>query len=134
MPVDFFRMWDALEAAHPYGVTCFTPLFSDFGVSAEACALIDAHLHLDLMTPRRLTIRRIKIGSRASGSVLWAHIDLTSTPAVVSFQATPAEPLGGAMQVDATPAAIVDAILSRLWTLSPAPCSPRTQAKRRRLE
>ena len=132
--MDFFSVWDALETMHPYGISCFTPLFSDFGVSEEACALIDAHLHLDLMVPRTPTIRRVKMGSRSSCVVLWAYIDLTSTPVSISFQATPADPLGGTVQVDATPAAIIDAMLSRLWTLISHPCPPRQPAKRRRVD
>ena len=108
--LDFFAAWDCLEAAHPFGVTGFVSLFSQFGVGPDDCARVDRHLFLDLMNARRPEVRRIKVEGRRSRKVFWVYIDLrTST---IGFQDGPMHPFVLTTFVSPTPSAIVGAIVA----------------------
>ena len=94
----FFAEWDALEAAHPFGVTSFAPLFMRHGVPQALAFDMDECLFMDLMTPRRLEVRRIKVEDRVSQRVFWAYVDLGAR--CVSFQENPMAPLRWSSSLD----------------------------------
>ena len=97
---DFFMEWDALEAMYPFGVIMFTPLFLDYGV------------FLDLMIPRQIDVRRIKVQSRASGHIFWVRVELSPSHAIISFQSSPSAPLMCTQSVVASPSAVIETIVA----------------------
>ena len=109
---DFFMEWDALEAMYPFGVIMFTPLFLDYGVSSGACLVVDEELFLDLMIPRQIDVRRIKVQSRASGHIFWVRVELSPSHAIISFQSSPSAPLMCTQSVVASPSAVIETIVA----------------------
>jgi hypothetical protein len=94
----FFAEWDDLEAAHPFGVVRFAPLFMEHGVPQALALDVDECLFLDLMTPRHMEIRRIKVEERVSQRVFWVYVDLGAR--AISFQENPMAPLRWSVVLD----------------------------------
>jgi hypothetical protein len=94
----FFAAWDALEAMHPFGVASFARMFIGHGVPSILAFDVDEYLFLDLMTPRQMAIRRIKVEARISQCVFWVYVDLNTR--VVSFQSNPQAPLTWSVSID----------------------------------
>lgn len=115
MPVEmsaFVCAWDALESAHPFGVDHFTPLFLDYGVSVELCEYVDRYLYLDMMIPRHVDVRRLKMERRHSSSVSWVYLEILSpTSLAVAFQATPIAPFDFVVRIEATPRALIETLV-----------------------
>ena len=94
----FFDAWDDLEAAHPFGVMAFAPLFMEFGVTQALAFDVDECLFLDLMSPRLHAVRRIKVEARVSQAVFWVYVDMDAQ--LVSFQSSPLAPFAWSTPID----------------------------------
>jgi len=131
----FVRAWDALETMHPFGIDRFTPLFMDFGVPAELCEYVDRFLFLDMMVPRHTDVRRLKVERRQSSTVSWAYVQILSSSALaVAFQATPATPFERIMTMEATPRALIEAlVLYHGASTVPVKCAQRRLPTRHRM-
>jgi len=108
----FVCAWDALETAHPFGIDRFTPFFMDFGVPIELCEYVDRFLYLDMMVPWHVDVRRLKVERRQSSTVSWVYVQIISPSALaVAFQSTPAAPFERIMTMEATPRALIEALV-----------------------
>ena len=110
MLYEFFEEWDGLESMNPFGVNNFSDLFISHGVSEMLCSDIDSNLYLDLMTPRRREIRRIKVEDRASALVFWVYVNVDWC--MVSFQTTPLSPLFHTVSIQPNAHDLVSALVA----------------------
>ena len=110
----FFSEWDDVERIHPWGVLCFTPLFSGFDVPLSLCAEVDDRLFLDLMNQVHPNIHRIKVEGRYSEALFWVYVELRyqSSVIVVSVQRHPNAPMERSLVVEAVPGSLVACILA----------------------
>lgn len=109
---DFVYAWDILESAHPFGVDHYTPFFRDFDIPVELCEYVDRNLYLDMMIPRQVDVRRLKVERRQSNTVSWVYVEILSPSTVgVAFQATPTSSFNFVIAVEATPRALIEALV-----------------------
>ena len=132
--LEFFVAWDSLESMHPFGITRFASLFSQFGISEHMCSVVDECLFLDLMYSQRSRVRRIKVEHRTTRAVVWAYVDFSDGVASVAFQSSPNARFEYSVHVALSPSGVVGGILAYFGTQAPCQRCVLQGVKRRRVE